>query len=458
MDKSLENTVQRLVIDGYSSTGAGVARLDGVVVFVEGGIRHEACDVRITKVGRSAMWGQVVEAVVPSPARIFPKCLHYTKCGGCSFRHMNYAEELEAKRIRVEDALHRIGGLSLEVPVILGAREIRRYRNKAQYPVAAGPSIGFYRARSHDVIDVEDCLLQSEASAHLRGAVKAWMERFSIPAYDERTGGGLVRHVYVRTARDGHSLCCLLVNGKSVPQEEALVEALRRADPLLAGVVLGVNETRSNVILGDAYRTLWGRDYLDDVLCGLTFRVSVPSFYQVNPDQAERLYEKAVELAGLTGAETVLDLYCGIGTISLVMARRAGQVIGCEVVPQAVEDAAANARRNGIENARFLCADAGQAAAELCAQGVRPDVICVDPPRKGLSPEVIDAIADMGPARVVYVSCDPGTLARDLKLLTQRGYEARSATAVDMFPRTAHVESVVLMTRTGAAAAPSADI
>ena len=443
--KPREGQLCRLVIDGYASDGAGVARLDGMVVFVQGGIRGEACDVRLTHVGRSALWGRVEEVVNPSPARIFPRCLHYTKCGGCQFRHMNYAEELEAKRIRVEDALRRLGGAEIHVSAILGAEQVDRYRNKAQFPVAKGPRIGFYRPRSHDVIDVDDCLLQGEAAARLRGAVKEWMAEYSIPAYNERTFTGLVRHVYVRTNRAGRSLCCLLVNGRGVPREAELVRALRRAEPNLAGIVLGVNEKHNNVILGDSYRTLWGEDFLSDTLCGLTFRLSVPSFYQVNPAQTEVLYGKALEFAGLTGAETVLDLYCGIGTISLVMARKAGMVWGAEVVPQAVDDAIANARRNHIENARFLCADAGEAARYLEGEGVRPDVVCVDPPRKGLAEDVVDTIADMGPQRVVYVSCDPGTLGRDVKRFAGRGYTLKRAVAVDMFPRTAHVETVVLL-------------
>lgn len=443
--KPREGQLCRLVIDGYASDGAGVARLDGMVVFVQGGIRGEACDVRLTHVGRSALWGRVEEVVNPSPARIFPRCLHYTKCGGCQFRHMNYAEELEAKRIRVEDALRRLGGADIHVSAILGAEQVDRYRNKAQFPVAKGPRIGFYRPRSHDVIDVDDCLLQGEAAARLRGAVKEWMAEYSIPAYNERTFTGLVRHVYVRTNRAGRSLCCLLVNGRGVPREAELVRALRRAEPNLAGIVLGVNEKHNNVILGDSYRALWGEDFLSDTLCGLTFRLSVPSFYQVNPAQTEVLYGKALEFAGLTGAETVLDLYCGIGTISLVMARKAGMVWGAEVVPQAVDDAIANAQRNHIENARFLCADAGEAARYLEGEGVRPDVVCVDPPRKGLAEDVVDTIADMGPQRVVYVSCDPGTLGRDVKRFAGRGYTLKRAVAVDMFPRTAHVETVVLL-------------
>ncbi len=310
-----------------------------------------------------------------------------------------------------------------------------------------GPRIGFYRQRSHQVTDVKDCFLQPTAAASLRAAVKSWMAKAGVSAYDERSGKGLVRHVYVRTNREGESLLCLLINGKAVPDEAGLVTALRAAEPGLAGVVLGVNERKNNVILGDSYRTLWGQDYLMDGLCGLSFKLSVPSFYQVNADQAEVLYGRALDFAALTGRETVLDLYCGIGTITLAMARRAGQAIGCEVVPRAVEDARENAARNGITNARFLCADAGEAAQTLEREGLRPDVICVDPPRKGLAPDVIDAIVRMAPARVVYVSCDCATLARDLKLFAAQGYALQTAEAVDLFPRTAHVETVVLMSR-----------
>ena len=445
--KPREGQLCRLVIDGYASDGAGVARLDGMVVFVQGGIRGEACDVRLTHVGRSALWGRVEEVVNPSPARIFPRCLHYTKCGGCQFRHMNYAEELEAKRIRVEDALRRLGGAEIHVSAILGAEQVDRYRNKAQFPVAKGPRIGFYRPRSHDVIDVDDCLLQGEAAARLRGAVKEWMAEYSIPAYNERTFTGLVRHVYVRTNRAGRSLCCLLVNGRGVPREVELVRALRRAEPNLAGIVLGVNEKHNNVILGDSYRTLWGEDFLSDTLCGLTFRLSVPSFYQVNPAQTEVLYGKALEFAGLTGAETVLDLYCGIGTISLVMARKAGMVWGAEVVPQAVDDAIANARRNHIENARFLCADATACLQGMAARGERADVVFLDPPRAGSTPEFLGAVDRMGPERIVYISCNPETQRRDLRLLAGWGWRARLLQPVDLFPHTEHVETVVLLSK-----------
>ena len=297
------------------------------------------------------------------------------------------------------------------------------------------------------MVDTEDCLLQPEADTALRLAFKGWMEDFQIPAYDESTGRGLIRHLYIRTNRAGEALCCVVANGRELPHAGELSGALRAAVPKLAGLVLNVNLRDTNVILGDAYRTLWGRDWLEEELCGLTFRLSVPSFFQINRDQTERLYQLALEFAGLTGEETVLDLYCGIGTISLCLARRAGHVIGAEVVPQAIEDARANALRNGVTNAEFFCGDAGEVAARLAGQGVRPQVICVDPPRKGLAPEVPAVLASMAPDRIVYVSCDPATLARDVKRLEELGYRAVQAQPVDLFPRTAHVETVVLLSK-----------
>ena len=445
--KVKEGSCPSLLVEGYSSDGAGVARLNGQVVFVTGGIRGETCKVRLDKVGRSAIWGHVEEVECPSDQRLESDCPYYQQCGGCRFRHMTYAEELEAKRSRVEESIRRIGGLSVPVSEILGAECPQRYRNKAQFPVSKGPKVGFYRARTHQVIDVDDCLLQSESAARLRTAARDWMKDCHISAYDEKSGTGLVRHVYVRTNRKGESLFCLLVNGKGVPHEAELVEYLRKAESGLVGVVLGVNEKKNNVILGDAYRTLWGQDFLMDTLCGLSFRLSVPSFYQINPDQTEILYRKAAEFAQLSGGETVLDLYCGIGTIGLTMAGQAGTVIGAEVVPQAIEDAKENAKRNGILNARFFCGDAGEAARKLAAEGVRPDVICVDPPRKGLAPDVVETVAAMAPKRIVYVSCDPATLARDLGRFAALGYETEKAVAVDLFPRTAHIETVVLLSK-----------
>ena len=448
MKKPRIDPILSLTIEGYGSDGEGVAHLpDGMTCFVKGALKGETCQVRLVKVGRSCAWGEVVDVTAPSPARRDPDCPHFASCGGCSLRHMTYEEELAFKKQKVQDALKRIGGADVAVSAIFGAENTLRYRNKVQFPVSPGPAIGFYQKGTHAVTDVEDCLLQPLAAARLRGAVKAWMEKNSVPAYDERAHQGLVRHVYVRTNAAGASLCCLMVNGKALPHEEELVRTLRAAEPGLAGVVLGVNEKKTNVILGDSYRTLWGQDYLEETLCGLRFRLSVPSFFQVNREQTEVLYGKALELAALTGTETVLDLYCGIGTISLALAKKARRVIGAEVVPEAIGDARANAVRNGIANAEFFCGDAEDIAAHLAADGMKPDVITVDPPRKGLAPGVVDAVVRMAPDRVVYVSCDPATLARDVKRFAQQGYQPRTALAVDLFPRTSHVESVVLLSR-----------
>ena len=450
MAKPQKNQIFDLTIDNYSSEGDGIARLDGMAVFVKGALRGERCRVKLLKVGKTAAWGRVEQVVTPSPARIKPDCPHFPKCGGCALRHMSYAEELEFKRQRVEDALRRIGGLDLSVDVIHGAEAPECYRNKAQFPVSdrSGKlSIGFFRARSHDVIDVERCLLQRpEADAAAR-AVKGWMERFQFPAYDELTHKGLVRHVYVRTNRNGESLVCLICNGTKLPHLNALIDALQEAVPGMVGLVLSINREKTNVILGKDYQTLWGQDFLYDTLCGLTFKLSVPSFFQVNPMQTEVLYRKAAEFAGLTGDETVVDLYCGTGTISLVLAGQARQVIGAEIVPSAIEDARENAARNGLANTEFICADAKEAAAELVRRGIKPDVISVDPPRKGMAEEVIGHIVSMEPKKIVYVSCDPATLARDLSRFAALGYQAEKAEAVDMFPRTHHVETVVLLSK-----------
>ena len=442
-----KNEIHDLRIEGSGSAGEGVARLNGQAVFVKGALEGELCRVQLLKVGKTAAWGKINEILEPSPLRQEPDCPNYPKCGGCQLRHVTYAGETELKRRRVRDALQRIGGWDGDVPVIHGAKEPDRYRNKIQFPVGEGPKVGFFRARSHDVIDAADCLLQPLPATRLRGAFKDWMERYSISVYDEGSHTGLIRHFYVRVNRAGQSLCAVVANGKRLPHSEELISLLRQAEPALAGVVLSVNTEKTNVILGKKNLLLWGQDYLEDTLCGLTFRLSVPSFYQVNRDQAEVLYGRAVEFAGLTGEETVLDLYCGIGTITLCMARRARYAIGAEVVPAAVEDAKENALRNGITNAEFICADAGQAALELAKRGVRPDVICVDPPRKGISAEVIEAIVQMGPERLVYVSCDPATLARDVKILGEKGYRLVKAEAADLFPRTYHTETVTLLLR-----------
>lgn len=442
-----KNQEYTVAIEGYSGEGAGVARIDGFVVFVSGALRGEVCRILILKVLKSAAFAKVLEVLAPSPHRIAPDCPYFPRCGGCTYRHMDYAEELALKRRRVQDNLARIGGSEVEVEEILGAAETRRYRNKAQYPVSPDGRVGFYRARTHEVIDTRECLLVKPEADAAAEAVRQYMRDFRAAGYDERTRRGLLRHVYVRSNTRGECLICLLVNGKRLPHEAELVERLRRACPKAVGIVLGENTRRDNVILGERYRTLWGADRLEDVLCGRVFRLSVPSFYQVNREQAERLYAKAIEYTQLTGEETVLDLYCGAGTITLALAPHAKRVLGAEIVPEAIDDARENAARSGVENAEFFCGDASDVAKKLAQENLRPDVITVDPPRKGLAEDVVESIARMQPERVVYVSCDSATMARDVKRFATLGYRAVRACAVDLFPRADHVETVCLLSK-----------
>lgn len=446
-----KNQIFTAEITGFTSQGLGVARFEDRAVFVKGAIPGEVCEIKLIKITKTAVYGRLMEIVRPSPHRTDPVCPHFGRCGGCDLMHMDYELESELKRQRVADALRRIGGVDPEPLPITPAPTDAGYRNKAQFPVAmteTGPAAGFFRARSHDLIPVTHCHIQPPEAETVSAAVLRWMNAYHILPYDEESGRGYIRHIFVRKAVvTGELMVCIIANSEKLPKGDKLVESLRDALPGLTTVLHNVNTRPGNVILGDTYHTLFGPGYIEDILCGLRFRLSPASFYQVNHHQAQVLYEKAIALADLHGTETVLDLYCGTGTITLCLAKAAGTVIGVEVVAQAIEDAKENARRNGIENARFFCADAGQAAAWLTAEGTRPEVITVDPPRKGLSPEVISAMAEMGPNRIVYVSCDPATLARDVKLLDEHGYRFVKAEAVDLFPRTKHVESVVLLSK-----------
>ena len=437
--KNQEHTV---TIEGYGEGGMGVARIDGRVVFVHGALRGEKCRVLILKTLKSVAFAKVLEVIEPSSERITPDCPYFPRCGGCTYRHIRYEEELRLKKQRVQDNLSRIGGSDVTVEEILGARDTLRYRNKAQYPVSKDGAVGFYRARTHEVIECEHCLLVKPEADAAAEALREYMQSCRVAGYDEKTGRGLVRHLYVRSNAAGESLVCVLVNGDKLPKEDRLVTLLRDACPKCTGIVLGTNTKKGNVILGDRYRTLWGSDRLEDTLCGKTFRLSVPSFYQVNRVQAERLYAKAIEFAGLTGQETVLDLYCGAGTITLALSDHAKKVLGAEIVPEAIDDARENAARNGVKNAEFFCGDASDVAKKLARENLRPDVITVDPPRKGLAADVVESIAEMQPGRVVYVSCDSATMARDVKRLADLGYTAQRACAVDMFPRADHIETV----------------
>ena len=444
-----KNEIYTVKIEGYTHQGLGVARLPEGVVFVHQALMGESCEIQLLKVGKNESFARVRRVIEASAERVTPDCPVYGKCGGCALRHMSYAEECRMKARRVQDALRRIGGIDLPVEIV-GARDLGGYRNKVIYPVAlldGQPTRGYFRARSHTLIPVERCALVPECADTLADVVIDWMRRCGVSAYDEGTLQGLVRNVFLRVTSLGEVMVCLVVNGDKIPHGEELIQALRAAEPKLASIVQCIHKRPGNAVLSDRFITLWGADRLNETLCGLRFTLSPRSFFQVNHDQAERLYRCAVEAAQLTGTERVLDLYCGTGTITLAMARHAREAIGVEVIPSAVEDAKENAAANGLGNTRFFCADAGQAAAQLAAEGLAPDVIVVDPPRKGLSLDAMEAMVQMAPARIVYVSCDPATLARDAKLLQQHGYRAEYAQALDLFPRCAHVETVCLLSK-----------
>ena len=448
-----KNEIYPARIEGYTSEGAGVCRIGGRAVFVPGTVSGEEWDVRIVRSTASAVWGRGETLRERSAHRVEPDCPVYPRCGGCSLRHMDYEEELSFKLQRVNDALHRIGKLDFSVSGILPAGEDAKRRRKVIFNVAeqdGHPVAGFYRARSHDVVPVPDCAAVPEKSLVCARTVLDWMERESIPVYNEAENRGGVRHIFYRSSHLTENAVLTLTASRSPGKKalDALVSMVRERCPEVTGLVLNRNTTRGNTVLAGEFETVWGSDILTEGLCGLTFALSPRSFFQVNPPQAERLYEAALGFAGITPGMTALDLYCGTGTIGLCMAKRGARVIGAEVIPAAVENARANAERNGLSaQCEFLCADAGEAAAELARRSLRPQVVVVDPPRRGLDESVISHAAGMQPERIVYVSCDPGTLARDLALFARQGYAPVSGIAVDMFPRTSHVETVCLLSK-----------
>ena len=445
-----KNTIYETTITDYTAEGQGVARIDGCAVFIPNAIAGEVCRVRIEKVGKTWAAGKIVEILEKSPHRINRECPVAKQCGGCDFWHMDYEEESRLKADRVRQALNRIGGESLENVPILSAPTCTGYRNKAQYPVASTKGrlyAGFFKAATHQVVENPRCLILPEQTDAVKKIVVDFFNHYRLSAYDETTQKGLLRHIYVRRgAVSGQVLVCLVLNGRKLPHGQQLIEKLQAVEGFTT-LVLSVNTRAGNAVLGNEFITLYGPGYIEDTLCGLNFRLSPRSFYQVNHHQAQRLYEAAIAQAQITKEDLVLDLYCGVGTITLAMAKAAGKVIGVEVIEQAVEDARQNAIRNGIENAEFFCGDAGKAALDLEEKGIRPDVIVVDPPRKGLNADTIEALDRMSPRRIVYVSCDPATLARDVALLKERGYVLQNAQAADLFPRCAHVETIVCLSK-----------
>ncbi len=439
-----------LKIHGTSSDGYGVGRYDSMAVFVPLTTEGDTARVKILKVKKSYAYGKLTELLVPSDARKEPDCKVFSQCGGCVYRHINYEKECEIKSAKVENNIRRIGGYDLPPEPIIKTDRICRYRNKAQYPVSLSGNTGFYATHSHRIIENDDCMLQPEIFTRLCKTITEWIKTYNISVYHENTHKGLVRHIYLRIAEKTQEIMVvIIINGDTLDYSKELTDlCISVAGNSFKSLQININKKNTNVILGDKCKTVYGQDFITDILCDVKIRISPLSFYQVNRDMAERLYQKAAEYAECDN-KTVLDLYCGAGTIGLSLANKAKKIIGVEIIPDAVKDAKINAQENGIENAEFICMDAAAAAKELARRRLEPDVVIVDPPRKGCSDELLKIIAhDFAPERLVYVSCDSATLARDCALLRDYGYILTEYTPVDMFPSTSHIETVALFVRT----------
>ncbi|OUN75337.1 23S rRNA (uracil(1939)-C(5))-methyltransferase RlmD [Faecalibacterium sp. An58] len=450
-----KNQIIPLAIQRLSSDGSGVGHWEGEAVFVPGTAPGDQIQARVVKDCKRYAFGIVEQIDQPSPDRIPADCPVAGPCGGCSLRHLRYQAELQAKQASVADAFQRIGGLDVQVEPILPSPQVDRYRNKVQFPVGLDkqgkPCIGFYAGRSHRIVPCGDCKLQPAILNRIGQTLCGLFGEYGIQPYDEATGQGLVRHIFLRQgAHSGQIMVCLVCTRPSLPHARQWVEQLRSQFPDIATILINVNRQNTNVILGSENHILFGPGSIEDTLCGVPVRLGPFSFYQVNTPGAEQLYAVAAAYADLRPDDLLLDLYCGMGTIGLSMAGRCRELVGVEIVPEAIESARANAVRMGGEIAgksRFFCADAGQAAARLAAEGLAPDVIIVDPPRKGCDQATLDAVVRMAPRRLVYVSCNPATAARDAAILTREGYRVEKVQPVDMFPRTGHVETVVLLGR-----------
>ena len=446
-----KNQIEEAEITAMSSDGNGIAKIDGMVVFVPYTAVGDKLKIRIVKVQKNYSFGIIEEILQPSPDRVDDHCPVYKKCGGCAFRHISYEAELRHKAEFVQSNLRRLGGLDPVMLPITPSPLVQGYRNKAQYPIREYDGkieAGFFAKRSHRVISCASCDLQPAFFEQILEYTKQFLEEYHISAYDEQTGKGKVRHLYIRCGEvSGEVMVCLVVNSERLPHAAEYVEGLLKVCPQVVSVVLNINREQNNVILGQKCITLYGKDTIEDTLCDVRFELSPLSFYQVNRQAAEKLYRLAAEMAQFEGNELLIDLYCGAGTIGLSMTSKVRELIGVEIVPDAVENAKENAKRCGVENARFICADAKEAAAQLAAENLHPDVIVVDPPRKGCDLEVLQAIAAMAPKRLVMISCNSASLARDCKELEALGYHLEKAAPVDLFPRTTHVETVVLLSK-----------
>lgn len=440
-----------LNIDGVSADGFGIGRHENFAIFVPLTAPGDTAAVKIVKVKKNYAYGKLMEIITPSASRISPDCEVFSRCGGCVYRHITYAAECEIKEKKVYDNIKRIGGIDMPPQKIIAAPDRGRYRNKAQYPISETGGAGFFAVHSHRIIENNDCLLQPAFFADICGCVTEWIKKKNISIYREEAHTGLMRHLYIRhAAKTQEVMVVLVINGNALPESDSLIARLTALlGDRLKSVQININTQKTNVILGKECVTLYGQDYITDILCGVKVRISALSFYQVNRDMAERLYKKACEYAEPEG-KNILDLYCGAGTIGLSMAKRAKSIIGVEIIPEAVRDAVINAEVCGINNTRFICGDAATAAKQLAKENIHPDVVIVDPPRKGCDAALIKNIAlHFAPERVVYISCDSATLARDIKIFSEYGYNLAEYTPVDMFPGTAHVEAAACITRRG---------
>lgn len=447
-----KNDIVPLEITGMTNEGNGVGRYEGITVFVPLTAVGDVISCHIVKVLKSFCYGIVKEIIKPSEKRCDEGCLAYSKCGGCSFRHFEYEEELRIKEDFVKASFERIGKIFVQCEPILGAENTRRYRNKAQYPVAEqnGRAVcGFYSRRSHRIIPLDDCILQPEVFGNIAEVIIKYMNDNHITAYNEQTGKGLVRHIYLRRGEhSGEIMVCIVVTDlKKSERLKGIVNILKDKFNDIVSIVFNENPDKTNVIMGKKFSLIYGKQDITDIMCGNKIEIAPKSFYQVNTIQAEKLYGIAEEYAGLNGNEILLDLYCGAGTIGLSMASKVKKLIGVEIIDSAVENAKANAKANGIENAEFICGDAGKSAELLYERGERPNVILADPARKGCDRETLEYMAKMNPDRIVMISCNHATAARDCAILNELGYKVEKYRAVDLFPRTVHVECVVLMSR-----------
>ena len=446
-----KNQQIELTFEDLTHDGSGVGKVNGYPLFVPYALPGETAKVKVIKVNKKYGFGRLVEVTKKSEHRVDPPCNVFYKCGGCQIQHLDYEMQLEMKRNQVKNALKKIGHIEgIPIHPTIGMEDPWRYRNKVQIPVGTknGELItGFYRMRSHDIIDdMERCIITEEANDEMIDVVREIANDLGIPAYDEINHRGVLRHIMVRSGKVTKQLMVVIVTRKEkVPQLDELVSILKEKHPEITSIIQNINPDKTNVILGRKTKVLHGEEYIYDEIDGVRFAISAKSFYQVNPIQTEKLYKKALEYADLSGNETVIDAYCGIGTISLFLAQKAKKVYGVEIVPEAISDAKENAKLNNMDNVEFFVGQAEKVMPWWQAQGLKPDVIVVDPPRKGCDEDLLHAMLQMKPKRIVYVSCNPSTLARDLKILEEGGYKTREAQPVDMFPQTMHIEVVTVL-------------